>query len=90
MNKMVQMEVGVVTYLLGIKIGHSHVTSDPILLAFISEEGSCSHITTPHSLLGALQEVLMITRSQRHLQLLDQIVAGEPQRWPVASSGCQH
>lgn len=49
MNKMVQMEVGVVTYLLGIKIGPSHVTSDPVLPALISEEGSCSHITTPQS-----------------------------------------
>lgn len=88
MNKIVKMEVGVVTYLLGIKIGHSHVTSDPVLLALISEEGRCSH--PPPQSLGALQEVLMATRSQRHLQLLDQIVAGKPQRWPVASPGCQH
>lgn len=40
---------GEVTYLLGIKTGPSHVTSDPVLPALISEEGSCNHITTPQS-----------------------------------------
>ena len=39
----------VVTYLLGIKIGPSHLTSDPVLPALISEDGSYSHITTPQS-----------------------------------------
>lgn len=72
---------GGATYLLGIKTGHSSVTSDPML------SGGQGVVTTlpPHSLLGAPEEVLMAAVSHRHLPLLNQTVAGQLQRQPAAS-----